>query len=701
MLFTVIDNINSDAIETDAIVYITGAASKTSSGQYNVNENYAEATNNGKPVNIGMSIPKVLNTARDVSNLQICFICALDIAVSSKCESILFPYMKYDRPLNGVVDIMEKAITQYAQSQPNNLKVFLICGKYQFNSKPKTIHKNSVSNVAPEARRETWQINKGINGAPRVETAGPAVRRRRPAPIVHIDKAASAINTEAPNISKNNADIDADCPVDYVGRASVMQVMAPERIGVTTPESEKAAEPEPAIINVYAAGPEIAYNAAEERADEQLGVVENVRADEQLGVVENVRTDEQLGAETEAEVATERTNEPLGAESEAEVATERADESPEAETETEVATERADESPGVAENMSADVFSYASAAVAQVDAKAEAAVRKPERIWVRGKEFNAAIIGGRFVLGKPAGTFVQTPKPARQMSRSRHKDDLAADIARVGDLLILAASLRGPMHYSSSTVRQDSYAIGAIKNENDAEWLIAVVADGVSEADQAHLLAEYISRQTVLFIKDELRGKSANVGLTSFDWVKVSRKIVAASQGFCKKQARAAVNKNFDPESLTSAQLLRRWASTLEFAVVKASGTGKRPFVSVSVAGDGAVYILNADLGWNAVKYDHKKTGAIASNAVIALPADPGPPVVTHGSLEFGDQLFITTDGLGDIIGNGATALGGFLQRELPECRSLVSYLQALDVSLYQADDDRTGVLIKEQSWPR
>ena len=286
---------------------------------------------------------------------------------------------------------------------------------------------------------------------------------------------------------------------------------------------------------------------------------------------------------------------------------------------------------------------------------------------------------------------------AKQLSKNRHKDDLCADVAEVGSLLAFAASFRGQMHYAASTVRQDCYALGADKNEDECNWLIAAIADGVSEADQSHFLAEYITRQTILLVKDELNAKGGDDNLTMYDWTRVARKITSASQSFCKKQARGTLRKGFDAENLTPAQLLRRWASTLEFIVVGTKSNGRRPYASVSIAGDGAVYVIRADKGWRVVKSGKKQTGVIASNAVAALPADQGPPELAYGFLEDGDMLFITTDGLGDAIGDGYSALGGFLQNELPGCEDLISFIRIMDVSIYQADDDRTGILIKEK----
>lgn len=305
--------------------------------------------------------------------------------------------------------------------------------------------------------------------------------------------------------------------------------------------------------------------------------------------------------------------------------------------------------------------------------------------WVQGSQADPQTVDGRLVLDKAPGTFLQTPFIAKQVGRKQH--DIAADIAQVGDLLVLAASFRGAMHYAASSVRQDSFAIGAEEGQNGIRWAIAVVADGVSEASQAHMLAEFLTQQTVVFVKEALQEKSID-SISDVDWGEMAARLVQASQDCCQ---RLAHNRTSSPN-----QCLSKWASTLEFAVVESSASREKPFVSVTVSGDGAVYAVSREKGWKTIKAGKARGGSIASNAVTALPVDPGKPIISFGSLDPGESLFIVTDGLGDMIGNGSSTLGGFFQDKFQQCSNIIQYLQMMDVSMYQADDDRTGILIKE-----
>lgn len=305
--------------------------------------------------------------------------------------------------------------------------------------------------------------------------------------------------------------------------------------------------------------------------------------------------------------------------------------------------------------------------------------------WVQGSQADTQAVDGRLVLGKVPGTFLQTPFIAKQVGRKQH--DIAADIAQVGDLLVLAASFRGAMHYAASSVRQDSFAIGAEEGRNGIRWAIAVVADGVSEASQAHMLAEFLTQQTVAFVKGALREDSVD-SISDVDWREMAARLVQASQDCCQ---RLAHNRISSPN-----QCLSKWASTLEFAVVENGTSREKPFVSVTVSGDGAVYVVSREKGWKTIKAGKARGDGIASNAVTALPVDPGKPIISFGSLGAGEELFIVTDGLGDMIGDGSSTLGGFFQDKFHQCSNIIKYLQVMDVSMYQADDDRTGILIKE-----
>ena len=306
---------------------------------------------------------------------------------------------------------------------------------------------------------------------------------------------------------------------------------------------------------------------------------------------------------------------------------------------------------------------------------------------------------GRYVLGDPSGTFDEKPRYAKQPGKNSHRHDWAADIACMGDMLVMGASIRGAMHYGLSTIRQDSFAIGCEKPSGDYRWIIAAIADGVSSAAQSHTFADYMARQAVIVVGEELSSSTVS-SLHSVEWDKVARRLVTVSDEFCRAAAKRIVSddKTADVDKALPQNFVQKWATTLEFAVVQAVSNGdsdKKEYVQVTVAGDGAAYSLNSRQGWSVIKTGKKQAGAIASNAVLSLPLSPDEFNINFGVLDKSDCLILTTDGLSDFIGDGDTQLGSFFKSKLPRCKSLTSFLQIADVSLYQADDDRTIIMIK------
>jgi serine/threonine protein phosphatase PrpC len=307
------------------------------------------------------------------------------------------------------------------------------------------------------------------------------------------------------------------------------------------------------------------------------------------------------------------------------------------------------------------------------------------------------IKNGRYIIGNPSGTFDEKPRLARQPGKMSHRSDWVADIVRMGDMLIMGASLRGAMHYGLSTVRQDSFAIGS--ENGDCKWIIAVIADGVSSAAQSHTFADYMARQTVLIVGEELNSSKPK-SLHNIEWSKIARSMVGISEEFCRNAAKRTVSedKTAEVDKASPRDFVKKWASTLEFAVIQAINdetSDKKEFVHVTVAGDGAAYVLNKKQGWETIKTGKRQSGVIASNAVLSLPLSPDDFSVNFGYLGKNDCFILTTDGLGDFIGDGNTPLGNFFQRKLPSCESLASFMQIVDVSLYQADDDRTIIMLK------
>lgn len=306
--------------------------------------------------------------------------------------------------------------------------------------------------------------------------------------------------------------------------------------------------------------------------------------------------------------------------------------------------------------------------------------------WEAGGAYTCHEIDGRYELGDPGTTFFQSCHIATQTTNYAQQHDICCDANVAGDLEIMCASLRGSLHATKlmSSVRQDDYAFGV---DAGGRWLIAAVADGVSEAERAHELSSFMARQTVLVIGRSLTSCEGSHGLDDVSWNGLGCELLGIAQAYCRHMM---------PQATDIREWTTQWATTLEFLVVALRPEGEGyPFASVSVAGDGAVYVLDPLKGWRSVKDAKRHGGTLVSNAVHALPANAMVPCVSRGTLCENESLLLVTDGLGDVLADGSTPLGGLFQTKLPHCHSVIDYLKVVDTWAYQADDDRTAVLVR------
>ncbi|MDR3047402.1 MAG: protein phosphatase 2C domain-containing protein [Bacteroidales bacterium] len=318
--------------------------------------------------------------------------------------------------------------------------------------------------------------------------------------------------------------------------------------------------------------------------------------------------------------------------------------------------------------------------------------------WIQGQKNEAAIstTSTRLVIGEEKGAVIEIPRMAKQPNKISHRSDWISDIAQIDDLTIMATSMRGSLHYGLETVRQDAYAIGSEVDLNEDNWLIASIADGVSSSKRPHAFADYMVRQTILVVADNLRNNK--MSFENDFWNNLSKQLVEISIAYCKNAARSIIQSNIDIEKIDLSTFADQWAATLEYVIVQTKKTPeskKRKFVHVSVAGDGSAYILNENRGWKVVKTGKERKGEVVSNAVSPLPFKPETFSIQSGELCSGDCLLLVTDGLGDIIRNGNTLIGGFFQKAFPKCETLVQFLMYSSVAFREANDDRTVVLIK------
>lgn len=292
-------------------------------------------------------------------------------------------------------------------------------------------------------------------------------------------------------------------------------------------------------------------------------------------------------------------------------------------------------------------------------------------------------IKDRYVIGDIAGTFKQVPlvsekKVEESFAFKRH--DIVADIAKIDNLLIMGASLRGESHFAHKTVRQDSFVFDSFISDEGRSYAIAVISDGVGNSSFADDYSDFLVNYSLLFLKETLK----NIPFEKVDWNTVSENIWNMSVNYCyKKTGLKDISK-----------YVSKWAATLEFIVLDSGELNSNPFIHVTLAGDGGDYLIDEKNDWYVIKEGKTGKTNLVSNGVRCLPQKPESVYVKHGSLEHGQIIFIVTDGIGDGVEIDANQREYFGSK-LRTVTNISEFIKVLHVAIKGMDDDKTGILIK------
>jgi hypothetical protein len=118
---------------------------------------------------------------------------------------------------------------------------------------------------------------------------------------------------------------------------------------------------------------------------------------------------------------------------------------------------------------------------------------------------------------------------------------------------------------------------------------------------------------------------------------------------------------------------------------------GTFPYVVAVLAGDSGAYALRNDVF--TVLAGGKDTGGsgVADGAVHPLPG-PSDPVVVSSALAPDAVLLLTTDGVGDPIGDGGGEVGAELARRWQQPPTAAQLFEDVNFLRRSYDDDRTVV---------
>lgn len=264
------------------------------------------------------------------------------------------------------------------------------------------------------------------------------------------------------------------------------------------------------------------------------------------------------------------------------------------------------------------------------------------------------------------------------------KPDTVFDGARHGTLTVRAASTRGDGHRHGGTPRQDDYCL-----YGTADWLVAAVADGVSQGALSHLAAEAAVETGCHALGTQLRAGVAPEELDCESVLRDSAKAVvrAVHHSLARETGETGVLPLGAVAQLASAAVV--------YAVVPVgAGTEVGREALLLWVGDVTAWTLSDAKGWlplTELKADGGKkvvTGATAAlpllgreswhRAMFTLAAD--------------EAVVLMTDGVGDALGDGSGEVGAALHsawRRPPEPHAFAAQV---DYQRSTFTDDRTVV---------
>jgi serine/threonine protein phosphatase PrpC len=266
--------------------------------------------------------------------------------------------------------------------------------------------------------------------------------------------------------------------------------------------------------------------------------------------------------------------------------------------------------------------------------------------------------------------------------------DFESEYGNVGNLRVIAGSMRGTKHKYYGDPNQDAFAIRTTKNH-----VIVAVSDGVSSAKYSAYASKYLTDLVVRRIQQDLirspqptRDEAREV---------IQRAVELAAAGV----SRWREGELFAPDEPSETVEIRDLAATLTVMVVdvELSQENVRK-VSVAFVGDSPCYVLNR-LEWT-IKTSESKTGDVIDHATSALPVREGRPVHLEWA-EFeasaGDSLLVMTDGIGTSLASGRSPVGRWMAPRVVSLlgpRLEANFFDLISFDRNGEDDDRTLVIV-------
>jgi serine/threonine protein phosphatase PrpC len=281
----------------------------------------------------------------------------------------------------------------------------------------------------------------------------------------------------------------------------------------------------------------------------------------------------------------------------------------------------------------------------------------------------------QWAIGDPGRAFTEVDA---ELGNPLDAPDTVFDAGWVGDLAVRAASVRGLSHRQKGTPRQDAYGIA---RSSDNEWIVVVVADGVSSGPVSHRAAQLVARYAARTVAGLVTGR-ALLSRSDFHDVfsRSSQRILHLGERELGK---------------TPTEAAKVMATTATILVCAVRPLRRRRTVSIAWLGDSPVWMLERDDCWTCLTEVKGAGQEVASSAVAALPylpEDPNRLPTCELDVPSDAVLLVMTDGVGDPLGDGTGPVGSALAKAWREPPSSLDFALQVGFGRKGYDDDRTVV---------
>jgi serine/threonine protein phosphatase PrpC len=198
------------------------------------------------------------------------------------------------------------------------------------------------------------------------------------------------------------------------------------------------------------------------------------------------------------------------------------------------------------------------------------------------------------VIGAPGRAYAEV-RPLLRTDPAQ-PPDTTVDHGAVGDLEVRAAAVRGLSHRQNGSPRQDAYGFTVTA---DQEWLVAVVADGVSAGRLSHEAASFVARRGPRAVAAHL---DDGVPVDGLPWHDVFTALAATIIAEGRRSLLRVSTARHSAEPPTDAEVAEAMATTATFLVCEtAMRRDGRRRVEVAWMGDSPAWLMSPDGCWRSL----------------------------------------------------------------------------------------------------